>query len=215
MSAPGCAAGLAGTVAIGSDPGRHDPVASLQHSGNEVFHDVFQGRTTGTIRVMSKARKSAILMVAALGLGGCSSLGNLFGSDEVVKVSEVGRAMNCAAPTADTSLQMFASADAVRDWQRGNGLELIGDQAMLPGMYVLVELGQRTTGGYGIVIGPEAQVDDKRLGLLGTFFEPDVNAMASQVMNSPCVLIRLPAGNWQGVDLYDQSGKRRARTAAP
>jgi hypothetical protein len=158
---------------------------------------------------------AAIPAVAALMLGGCSSMAALFGPDEVVKVSEIGRAPNCPAQNADTTVQMFAGAEAVRAWQQGSGVELIGDQAMLPGTYVLVGLGQRTSGGYGLVIGPQAQIEAQRVQLHGTFFVPEADAMTSDALTSPCVLVRLPAGAWQGVDVYDQSGKRRARTAAP
>src|SRR3546814_8864529 len=108
---------------------------------------------------------------------------------------------------------MFDSADAGRAWQQGSGAQLIGDQSMLAGSYVLVQLGQRKTGGYGLLIGPEAQVDNQRVRLHGTFFEPDVDGAATEVLNSPCVLLRLPAGPWRGIDLYDQAGKRRAWTA--
>lgn len=168
---------------------------------------------------MSKTRKSvaalAAFAVSTLALGGCSMMNGLLGPDQVLKVDEVGRALDCAAPSADSTVQMFAGADAVLAWQQTSGIQLIGDQAMLPGTYVLVGLGQRPSGGYGLLIGPEAQVEDQRVQLRGTFFEPDAHTMDTTVINSPCVLVRLPAGDWQGVDIYDQSGKRRARTAAP
>ena len=62
---------------------------------------------------MSKARKPAAL-IATLALAGCSSLAGVFGPDETIKVSEVGRAQNCAAQGPDTTAQVFGSADAVR-----------------------------------------------------------------------------------------------------
>lgn len=122
--------------------------------------------------------------------------------------------MNCAESSPDSSVQMFASADAVRFWQQGSGVQLIGDQSMLSGTYVLVQMGQRQSSGYGLLIGPEAQVDNQRVRLHATFFAPDAGvATTTDALSSPCVLVRLPAGEWQGVDLYDQSGKRRAWTA--
>lgn len=163
---------------------------------------------------MSKGISTA-LAVSLMALTGCSSIGPLFGSDQLVEVSEIGRAMDCAAASADTSVQVFANADAVRAWQQGSGVQLIGDQSMLAGSYVLVQLGQRSTGGYGLLIGPEAQVDDQRVRLHGTFFEPDPAAPATEALSSPCVLVRLPVGPWRGIDLYDQAGKRRAWTAQP
>lgn len=165
---------------------------------------------------MSKARISAALVAATLALGACSSWpGRLFGPDQVIEVSEVGRAMDCAASSPDSSIQMFASADAVRAWQQNNGVQLIGDQSMLAGSYVLVQLGQRKNNGYGLLLGPEAQVDDQRVRLHGTFFEPDASSVATEALGGPCVLVRLPVGPWRGIDLYDQAGKRRAWTAQP
>src|SRR3546814_11758980 len=89
---------------------------------------------------MSKARYSAALAAASLALSACSSwTGPLFGPDQVIEISEVGRALDCAAASPDSSVQMFDSADAVRAWQQGSGAQLIGDQSMLAGSYVLVQ----------------------------------------------------------------------------
>lgn len=162
---------------------------------------------------MGKARHLAAGALAALALGGCSSLGTLFGPDATVKVGEVGRAAECGARTADPTVQLFANADAVRAWQAQSGVELLGTQAMLPGAYALVGLGQRSSGGYGLVIGPQAEVEDGLIRLHGTFFAPGADEMTTQALTSPCVLVHLPPGDWHGVEVYDQSGKRRARTA--
>src|SRR3546814_19052635 len=144
---------------------------------------------------MSKARYSAALAAASLALPACSSwTGPLFGPDQVIEISEVGRALDCAAASPDSSVQMFDSADAVRAWQQGSGAQLIGDQSMLAGSYVLVQLGQRKTGGYGLLNGPEAQVDNQRVRLNGPFFETDVDAGATEVLNRPFVLLLLHAG---------------------
>lgn len=165
---------------------------------------------------MSKPRISTALVAVALALSACSTwTGRLFGPDQVIEVSEVGRAMDCAATSPDSSIQMFASADAVRVWQQSSGVQLIGDQSMLAGTYVLVQLGQRKNNGYGLLVGPEAQVDDQRVRLHGTFFDPDTSSVATEALGGPCVLLRLPIGPWRGIDLYDQSGKRRAWTAQP
>lgn len=161
---------------------------------------------------MIKARHPAALAAAALLLGGCSSLGTLFGSNEVVEVSEVARAMNCAAATPDMTAQLFANADAVLAWQQTSGVELIGNQSMQAGTYVLVTIGQRPTAGYGFVIGPEAEVDDHVARLHATFFTPGTDDSVAQVETSPCVLVRLPPATWRGVTIYDQAGKRRVRS---
>jgi hypothetical protein len=162
---------------------------------------------------MSKARRSAATLVATLLLGGCSSLGALFGGADTVAVSEVGRAMNCPAEAPDMSAQLFAGADAVLVWQQASGVELIGNQAMLPGTYVLVTLGKRQSTGYGFVIGPEARIDDHAVRLHATFFTPGTDdGGVAQVETSPCVLVRVPLANVREVTIYDQDGKRRLRS---
>src|SRR3546814_16476212 len=99
---------------------------------------------------MSKARYSAALAAASLALSACSSwTGPLFGPDQVIEISEVGRALGCAAASPDSSVQMFDSADAVRAWQQGSGAQQIGEQSMLAGSYVLVQPGHRKNGGFG------------------------------------------------------------------
>ncbi|WP_043114281.1 protease complex subunit PrcB family protein [Solimonas soli] len=149
--------------------------------------------------------------VAALALGGCSALGTLFGPDAVVKVAEVANTGQCGAASGDTTVQMFANADAVLAWQATSGVTLLGEQSMLPGGYALVQMGQRGTGGYGVVVAPEAEVDDGVLRLHATFLDPPRDAVLSQALSSPCALVRLPVGDWRGVEVYGQNGRRLAR----
>ena len=156
--------------------------------------------------------KRLFVAAAAASLSACSALGTLFGPDAVIRVKEVGRLADCATPSPDIALQLFGSADAVRAWQAGRGVSLIGDQAMLPGEYALVELGQRANGGYGVVVAPEAEIESSVVRLRATFFEPTADTPVLETRTSPCVLVQLPAGDWRGVEIYDQNGKRRARS---
>jgi hypothetical protein len=162
-------------------------------------------------QVVKQLAGGALAVTLGLGLSACAGLGSLFGPDAVVKVQEVGRAQVCAAQNGNASVQRFASADAVLAWQNSSGVTLIGEQAMLPGEYALVEMGQRGTGGYGFVIAPEAEIESDVVRLRATFFEPTADTIATQALTSPCVLVRLPQGSWRGVEVYDQNGKRRAR----
>ncbi|WP_028009599.1 protease complex subunit PrcB family protein [Solimonas flava] len=155
--------------------------------------------------------KQAAWSLVALALSGCGTLGGLFGPDAIIKVEEIGRATNCAATSADASVQMFPNADAVVAWQGGAGVTLIGTQAMLPGTYVLVGIGQRASDGYGLLIAPEAEVDNNIVRLRTTYFEPTADRQTEGTPTSPCVLVRLPQGDWRGVDVYDQNGRRRVQ----
>jgi len=161
---------------------------------------------------MKRVLAGIAAVAAAMSLSGCSGMGTLFGPDAVVKVSEVANNSQCGAPNGDTTVQMFASADAVLAWQAASGVTLIGSQSMLPGGYALIQMGQRGTGGFGLVIAPEADVNGSVLRLHATFLDPQPGEVLTQALSSPCALVRLPVGDWRGVEVYGQNGKRRART---
>lgn len=156
--------------------------------------------------------KKMLAGAAALTLSACSSLGSLFGPEAVVKVAEIANTQQCGAESGETTVQLFANADEVLAWQANSGVTLIGNQAMLPGRYALVQMGQRGTGGYGLVIAPEAELNDGIVRLYATFIDPPPDASLSQALSSPCALVRLPARDWRGIEVYGQNGKRLART---
>ncbi len=145
----------------------------------------------------------------ALLLGGCSAAGNWLGGATPLRVEEVGNSSSCGISGAETTLQWLGKREAVQAWQTQSGIELLPEGAVA-GSYVLISMGQRSSGGYGVTVSRDAQVRDGRVQLQGTFFAPKAGQMNIQMITSPCVLVRLPEGAWRAVEVSDQTGRLRA-----
>lgn len=146
----------------------------------------------------------------ALLLTACSSAGGwLQGGGAPLRVAEVGSSSSCGIEASETTLQWFGNAAAAAAWQSQHGLSLLAGDGE-PGSYVLISMGQRSSGGYGVTVSREAVVRDGRVQLQATFVAPGAGRMAIQMITSPCVLVWLPQGTWSGVDVRDQTGRLRA-----
>jgi len=81
---------------------------------------------------------------------------------------------------------------------------------------VLVEMGQRGTGGYGIDLATEhvTRVGDA-VQLIVRWTEPPPDAILPQVITSPCAFITLSRGDYERVEVFDENGRLRAETTLP
>lgn len=152
-------------------------------------------------------RAVAIGVLAPCALSGCVTGSGWFG--EPTKVAEVGRAVACGTAGAEARLQLFTDTGAVRLWERSHGVRL-NTGFLDAGRYALVEMGRHSTGGYGIAVSSEARRSGSTLELNATFFTPAPDAMVTQMLTSPCVLVRLPVGDYSQLRLLDQDGRARA-----
>jgi len=151
--------------------------------------------------------------VAGLLLTGCTSdLGWLlrFSGDSPVEVRELARSMQCGTTDEQSAVSVFADANEFRKWQEQRGIKLIDSDAMPAGPYALVEMGRRATGGFGIAISRKAGIRRDLVVLKGTFISPTPDAIATQAITSPCVLVGLPSGFYRGVVVFNQAGEIQA-----
>ena len=75
---------------------------------------------------------------------------------------------------------------------------------------LLIAMGQQTTGGYGLsLIGTMATVQDGVLIVPVEWREPPPGAILTQAMTSPCLLAKLPAGEFSRFRVVDQDGRVR------
>jgi len=81
---------------------------------------------------------------------------------------------------------------------------------------VLVEMGQRGTGGYGIDLATEhvTRVGDAAQ-LIVRWTDPPPDAVLPQVITSPCAFITLSRGDYERVQVFDENGRLRAETTLP
>lgn len=76
---------------------------------------------------------------------------------------------------------------------------------------LLIEMGQRPTGGYQVAYNYRQPVALKKdhLAVTVNWVEPDANTLTVQMLTSPCVLLRLPKGDYPKVRVFDQDGRQR------
>lgn len=127
-----------------------------------------------------------------------------------VIVSEVDSDSYCNAPGDASALTLLADSAAVKAWEASRGVSLSGEGELPAGPYVVVDLGQRSSGGYGIAVSRQAGLKDDILVLRATVFEPSPGGMSTQAITSPCSLVRLPQMSFASLRLIDQTGKVRA-----
>lgn len=78
---------------------------------------------------------------------------------------------------------------------------------------LLVAMGRKNTGGYGLeLIDNKAGVSDDVLQLAVQWREPAPGMIVTQALTSPCLLLKVPLGEYHHVEIKDQSGVIRLRT---
>lgn len=129
-----------------------------------------------------------------------------------VRVEEVARANVCNTVTGEPDLSLLSGTAALDALAAQRGFEWVRTTSLtLPETtYAVIEIGQRTNGGYGLAVSREAAVDGDALLLRATFFEPQPGRWASDQPSSPCVAVALPEGvSFGRVRVFDQSGRIR------
>lgn len=161
--------------------------------------------------------------VAAVLMAGCASLSipgldRVPGGDDNVEVSEIRRLVSCGGSGDAAVVTLLADEAALGRWQAARGIDLIAAApggALPPGPFAVVEHGARATGGYGLLISRRAYQQGHELRLTTSFLSPKTGEVRSDGPTSPCVLVKLPAGNYDRVSVIDPSGKRRAQYLPP
>jgi len=163
---------------------------------------------------MRRIIQTALSACLAIAVSACALPLWLQGSERLEAV-ELGVASICPSAGPEAWLKVLDNADAVRTWQQQHGLEML-DASEEPGRrYVLVGMGQRNTGGYGLAVSRSARLTAGVLRLQATFVAPTAGGMRTQVQTSPCALVRLPRGHWNAIAVYDQTGRERAVSGMP
>lgn len=74
-----------------------------------------------------------------------------------------------------------------------------------------IHMGQRTTGGYGLALhDPTVTIADHVGTVVVRFEEPAPGMMVTQVLTSPCLLLRMTRGSLREVRVVDPAGVVRA-----
>jgi hypothetical protein len=75
---------------------------------------------------------------------------------------------------------------------------------------LVVSMGQKPTGGYGLELNREfAVISDDTAVLRVSWIDPPKDAILSQIITSPCLAIILPKGPYSQIQLLDQDAHLR------
>lgn len=129
------------------------------------------------------------------------------------EVSEIRRLLQCAAASDAVAVTVLTDAEALRAWQQGRGVDLIGNAPLPEGPFAVVDHGSRATGGYGIAVSRPALQRGAVLSITASFLSPKTDETRGYALTSPCVLVKLPVGNYDRVEIVDPAGRRRAISA--
>lgn len=78
---------------------------------------------------------------------------------------------------------------------------------------LLIRMGRKPTGGYRIELASDkVYVRDRTAIVTVRWIEPAADAMLTQVITSPCIMIKLAKGNYDRIQVVDQKGIVRAET---
>ena len=160
-------------------------------------------------------------LIAGLALGsvlitGCAGM-NASADGEMVPVSQLQAAVHCGREQADPALH-YLDDSAGMAWAR----QRIGARPADPvpeldpaaDAALLLEMGLKPTGGYGLQLAePRAALADGVLRLKVNWRTPEPDRLLTQALTSPCLLIKLPRGDYRAIEVLDQHGALRARLA--
>lgn len=179
---------------------------------------------------------AALLVGCALLLGGCSGGGQADspgGSASAAKARSAGErnavaarplagSLACPREQESAAVAWIDDDERLRQVYAAMGVPPRGDDAlrrrldMGRGGAVWVQMGQRPTGGYGLSL-PEApaHLTDGVLTLRVRFEQPGPNAMVTQVVTSPCLLVAVDGRGFGRIRVVDEDGQVRADAAVP
>jgi len=133
-----------------------------------------------------------------------------------VEAIEIGRLSNCKSVGRESYLELFPNAEAVRAWEQTRGVQFTAAEKPLPeGIYLVVESGERATGGYSLAVSRQAAMKDRVLYIKASYLVPGNASMVTEAVTSPCSLVQVPTRLYERAYLLDQANKVRARWDAP
>lgn len=140
------------------------------------------------------------LCAGAVALAGCSFVGfNPHGANVV------DSAAYCGTTSQKAAVHYFATQAQLARWIDYRGIDGFDAGAAASGGVIVVEMGQRMTGGYTMETLPEAtRIEGNTLYLGIAWLAPPEYAAISQAMTSPCMVITPPPGDYDRVVVVDQ-----------
>ncbi|WP_440856200.1 hypothetical protein [Salinisphaera sp. RV14] len=147
-----------------------------------------------------------LLLIASVAIAGCSTL-HLGRSASGVSV--VGKSTYCGTPSQASEVHYFADPDAFQNWIDYRNVNGFNPKMARNGV-LIVEMGQRPTGGYDIQLASKKTGIKNNVLTIGMdWHAPRLDAAVSQAMITQCVALHLPQGQYHKVRVVDQLGNVR------
>ena len=106
---------------------------------------------TETIRTGAAALAAGLLAAC-----GVTPVQDLVASRDATEVREIRRLPDCGKAGGPAAVEPLADEAALRAWQDGRGIDLIGNAVLPPGPYAVVDHGARDGSGYGLAVSRRA-----------------------------------------------------------
>ena len=135
-----------------------------------------------------------------------------FEADRVIEIREMARSADCASKTERSVMTYLSSLGALRDWagRRKIRLSSTSGEPLADSAYVVIELGVRKTGGYGLAVNRQAGLRQQSLVLQATVFEPRQGRWKGTAPSAPCVMISVPTHPYRSIHVIDHNGHSMA-----
>lgn len=138
---------------------------------------------------------------------GSSDLANDIEQDGYLSVATLASSQQCNTQQPTPKLSYFANAE-----QMPASLHSLFSNAHEgeKGVLVLVEGGQRPTGGYAFDVLRLATLKDDTLTITGEWQQPPAGSMVTMATTAPCVLLEVSTGAFTRIELHDADGQLQA-----
>lgn len=122
----------------------------------------------------------------------------------------VERSVYCGTTSQQSAAHYFANEPDFAEWIEYRGIMAFDADSIADNGAIVVEMGQRPTGGYDIELMPEAtRVENGTLKLGVKWTAPPHYAAISQALTAPCMVITPPKGDYARIVVVDQLGHTR------
>lgn len=127
---------------------------------------------------------------------------------------------HCGTTREEPRLRLITDREQLQELRQAMRGHVVGDDDndrvtspdLDDNVAVLIEMGQRPTGGYGLELRePHAVLANGTVTVPINWREPAEDAVVTQALTSPCLLLTLPRREFETIKAVDQHGHTRAR----
>lgn len=165
------------------------------------------------------ARRAAGLCLAPLALLAVACQSNAVKSVDA-KVKVLGSSSQCGHSERGLSARWLGDDNSLREAAASLADNQMGDVSKRlaasgsGAAALMVYQGQQSSGGYSLELASDMlSIDDGTASVSVKVNRPASGSMTASVMTSPCLLLSLPAGDYDTVQVLDTSGAPLTRTA--